>query len=180
MGFNKEWVEMISRAVTEPTSAFSTTVISIAVDVGRRWDRVRGNVAPQEWLPDSPFQLLEEPLGDHTDSAETFKLVRTWMNDCKQHHTACNVRKEAYWLLTRLLRLGDGEVPDIRLCVTAEQDFPTIPEYATLSRRWPVDHSAQLKLTSDNIDDLARKINLEDLPKSFQDAIVVARKLNIY
>lgn len=175
--FSQDWVK---RVIPELMNAFGKGVCSVAVPVNRFWDRLRGISEPEDWRPGPSLELLEQPLGNSSGSAETFKLVRTWLDDCKQHHPRCNVRDEVSWLPTRVLDLGSQEdFSKIRVCVTSEENFTVIPEYTTLSHRWPVDHEAQLKLTSDNIDRLKKNVGLEELPKTFCDAIKISKQLGI-
>lgn len=73
---------------------------------------------------------------------------------------------------TRLISIAE-ESP--RLVLTA--DYTDRPQYATLSHSWGSHKTIQL--TSENMGSLMEEIPTEILPKSFKDAIEIARKLHI-
>ncbi|KAL9053168.1 MAG: hypothetical protein Q9206_004039 [Seirophora lacunosa] len=93
-----------------------------------------------------------------------------------KQHTQCKVvrRQPTPYYPTRLVEiLAHGEGPDLRLCLTRE-DRPTGP-YMTLSHRWG--SASFLKLTLSKLADLVQGFSIADLPQTFQDAIVVVRRL---
>ncbi|KAK6063152.1 heterokaryon incompatibility protein [Seiridium cupressi] len=98
-------------------------------------------------------------------------LAKTWLNECHQSHLKCRCMKQ-HELPTRLLEISGNT---IKLVSTATlQDSA---QYATLSYCWGGKKFSTL--TSDNVDSFQRGILLEDLPQTFQDAIIVARCLSI-
>ncbi|KAL8837534.1 MAG: hypothetical protein Q9170_002493 [Blastenia crenularia] len=93
-----------------------------------------------------------------------------------KQHTKCNASRrqpEPYYPPRLVEILSHGEGTDLRICLTHE-DVPTGP-YMTLSHRWG--NASFLKLTLSNLSDLVKRFSTADLPRTFQDAIFVARKL---
>ncbi|KAL8798788.1 MAG: hypothetical protein Q9200_007696 [Gallowayella weberi] len=92
-------------------------------------------------------------------------------------HVKCNVSEqqpERYYP-TRLLEiLLHGQDTNLRLCLTREE-VPAGP-YMTLSHRWGA--ASFLKLTNSNLQSLVNGFSIADLPQTFQDAIVVARRMS--
>ncbi|KDR77083.1 hypothetical protein GALMADRAFT_39577, partial [Galerina marginata CBS 339.88] len=69
--------------------------------------------------------------------------------------------------------LVDVEPENPRLCRT--KDLPDRPQYLTLSHRWGGSHIFQL--TSKGLSSLLSEIHIPNLPKTFQDAILITRRL---
>ncbi|KAL8710175.1 MAG: hypothetical protein Q9220_005258 [cf. Caloplaca sp. 1 TL-2023] len=93
-----------------------------------------------------------------------------------KQHKKCNTstqRLEPYYP-TRLVEImPDTNGMNLRICVTREETL-TGP-YMTLSHRWGT--ASFLKLTLKNLPDLVKGFSVVDLPRTFQDAISVARTL---
>ncbi|KAN0102949.1 Heterokaryon incompatibility protein (HET) domain containing protein [Hyaloscypha variabilis] len=86
-----------------------------------------------------------------------------------------STRKGSPWWPTRLLQIQEQDSSGLRLIETTES-APKGP-YLTLSHRWG---KAQFKkLTAKTLDDLKAGISVAILPKTFQDAISVARRLQV-
>jgi hypothetical protein len=123
--------------------------------------------------------FLATPMSsDTTSSTESIRVARDWLHDCLEHHPGCKQSDSGVsWYPTRLLYLGETSNDDtnVRLIHTA-QNIPTGP-YMTLSHRWG---SADfLKLTRATMPVFCNTIVLEDLPKTFRDAIIVTKTLGI-
>ncbi|CAO1605042.1 hypothetical protein XANCAGTX0491_008577 [Xanthoria calcicola] len=112
----------------------------------------------------------------HTASETCLTLAQDWIARCLRQHTKCNVspkRPEPYYP-TRLVEiLVPGKGTDLRLCLTREE-VPTGP-YMTLSHRWGA--ASFLKLSLSKLPDLVKGFSIAELPQTFQDAIIVARRL---
>jgi len=117
-------------------------------------------------------QELPPPSG-HT-SGPSFSLVSTWIKDCQTSHEECaqlvpvGPRK-----FRRILDIGQGDTETIRLAKAEE--VPIEADYMTLSHCWG--NTEILKLTADNYESMRREIALNGLPKTFKDAIDIARNL---
>ncbi|KAF2803123.1 HET-domain-containing protein [Mytilinidion resinicola] len=100
--------------------------------------------------------------------------VQSHIKACDEKHgciaTAANSDP---FLPTRVLDLGDRN-PVIRLCETGGTQRD---RYATLSHCWGRSH--HLVTLRSNKEDLMRKIKHDELPKTYSDAILLTRALNI-
>ncbi|EUC43661.1 hypothetical protein COCMIDRAFT_44497, partial [Bipolaris oryzae ATCC 44560] len=115
---------------------------------------------------------------DHTSSTSSFELASMWLRDCVQSHPQCNSHKDGtLWYPTRLLHLVEsgGKEGYVRLIRTAE----TSPNehYATLSHRWG--NTRPLQLTKSAASDPNHRFLVADMPKTFQEAIQVSKRLGI-
>ncbi|KAF2435212.1 HET-domain-containing protein, partial [Tothia fuscella] len=102
-------------------------------------------------------------------------ILREWLDDCTATHDICaNSHGKAP---LRLLDLGDATTPNaLKLIETT--DLEPVP-YATLSHCWGKDSSKTLKTTQSSVKDHLQAVSLESLPKTYQDAVFVARCLGI-
>ncbi|TGO60470.1 hypothetical protein BCON_0035g00460 [Botryotinia convoluta] len=99
-----------------------------------------------------------------------------WYRECLLKHTTCATSLTSKCLMpTRLLRIDEDE-KYVRLVVTKEEVVQD-SHYSTLSHCWG--NSDILKLTVSNLESFKAGISLERLPKTFIEAIFVARKLSI-
>ncbi|TGO32129.1 hypothetical protein BHYA_0349g00060 [Botrytis hyacinthi] len=114
--------------------------------------------------------------GDSTMSDAALAQASKWYRECLLKHTTCNTSLVSKRLMpTRLLRIDEGE-KYVRLVVTKE-DIVQDSHFSTLSHCWG--NSNVLKLTISNLESFKAGISLERLPKTFIEAIFVARKLSI-
>jgi len=77
------------------------------------------------------------------------------------------------WKFRRILDIGQGDAETIRLAKAEE--VPVEADYMTLSHCWG--NIDLLKLTADNYESMRREIVLNGLPRTFKDAIDIARNL---
>ncbi|KDR77071.1 hypothetical protein GALMADRAFT_34552, partial [Galerina marginata CBS 339.88] len=98
------------------------------------------------------------------------------LNHCLREHQLCEELRvtpastNTSPFPTYLVDITPG---NLHLCRT--KDLPDRPTYLTLSHRWGGSHI--FRLTSKNFDVLLSEIRIPDLPKTFQDAILVTRRL---
>jgi hypothetical protein len=114
----------------------------------------------------------------HTFSEQPRQSANRWFHQCLEQHSACNRERLATtWYPTRLLWLQEPSQShdSIRLIETAKE-APSGP-YATLSHCWGGASFLQLKKTS--LSTFCAGIPTTELPKTFQEAILVARFLGI-
>ena len=101
-------------------------------------------------------------------------MVRKWLDRCLAQHEYCRASQH-YRSPSRLLRLDafPGS-EDVRV----GQNFcgPTV-QYATLSWRWGANLAT--RLTEATTEEYGKRIPFSDLPKTFQDAVTVVRKLGL-
>lgn len=115
-------------------------------------------------------------IPSNTESIETWSAVEDWVQHCSKHH-GCMAGVNANWYPTRLVeRVSDMIFRVIRSdssSFQAGQDR----RYITLSHRWG--DGDLLKLTTDNLSTLEQGLPAILLRKTFQDAHIVAQRMNI-
>jgi hypothetical protein len=99
------------------------------------------------------------------------ELAKQWLEACSLTHTLCKPKDNGP-LPTRLLYLQDAPV---RLELTA--GWQTRPLYATLSHCWG--SLEFLTLTRDTVDAFTTSIPVDQLTKTFRDAIDIAKSLGL-
>jgi hypothetical protein len=102
----------------------------------------------------------------------------SWFNKCLTTHVRCNVnRNHPVWYPTRLLDLGiaGASYHSVRLMHSAEEAMSG--PYVTLSHCWGRSQFIQLNRSTSSV--LRSGIPVDDLPKTFRDAVVITRRLGI-
>ncbi|KAF1998879.1 HET-domain-containing protein [Amniculicola lignicola CBS 123094] len=107
-----------------------------------------------------------------TDSPQSWGLVGQWLKQCTGGHQRCNAPIPAPWAPTRLLDIGTPGNEYIRLVEQDEDLFSNQP-YATVSHCWGRTRLITTRMS--NIYSHCKKIPYQELPKSFKDAIRIAR-----
>lgn len=116
-----------------------------------------------------------EPNTD-TGSPSSWRTAERWFAKCMSNHKECSKLRTRRWTPTRLLDLGaDNTDQPPRLCLAHECRPGKL--YMTLSHCWG--NVIPSRLLQSNMDAMRNRINLIDLPKTFRDAIVVAKKFRI-
>jgi hypothetical protein len=115
------------------------------------------------------------PILPETGGELHFNLLRKWLRDCNETHSdhgiTCNTDNE---LPTGVLDIGYAETPNrLRLCYPEGKRG----KYIALSHCWGT--GEPLRTTTDNKKAHCEAIKFDDLPKVFQDAVVVTRELGI-
>ncbi|KAF2704407.1 hypothetical protein K504DRAFT_537911 [Pleomassaria siparia CBS 279.74] len=99
-----------------------------------------------------------------------FKFVDNCCSNCIRYHAVCRKRLAGY--PSRLLDLQGFE--NGRICLVNTTSFPTpLPEYFTLSHCWGKDQL--LKTTQDTLPKHQQGVPVSDLPRTYLDAVKVAR-----
>lgn len=111
---------------------------------------------------------------------QCFKLARTWLDDCRENHSACQSAYDASLRLpTRLLDVGinidthHDTQTNVRLVQGASCEGP----YAALSYCWGPDRD--LILTQESESKLRAGIAVADFPGTLRDAVVVTRRVGV-
>ncbi|KAK4147373.1 heterokaryon incompatibility protein-domain-containing protein [Dichotomopilus funicola] len=107
------------------------------------------------------------------ENLDYFDLAKTWIDQCSTSHKWCGSEK-SYARPTRLISIEDKS---IKLILTDREKWETTPRYATLSYCWG--RGEFTKLTPENLHSFLANIPLEGLPKTFQDAVYITRKLGL-
>lgn len=121
----------------------------------------------------------DPPLGvdDHVDN---FRIMKTWVQDCRQHHVACNRDPESF-LPTRLLDLQafrtGQDIKLVSLRTDGINNQPFRQQYVTLSHCWgpPVNHP--ITTTKASLKDRTTRISIDELSNTFRDAVRITRDL---
>ncbi|PVH82367.1 HET-domain-containing protein, partial [Cadophora sp. DSE1049] len=97
-------------------------------------------------------------------------LCKKWLQSCVESHERCSSPSAQHKPPTRLLAIRGTT---LQLCETTKRQIPV--KYATLSHCWG--SKEFLKLGKDNLNIFHLSIPYDKLPKTFQDAIFIARYL---
>lgn len=101
--------------------------------------------------------------------------MRGWLEECEQSHPDCGLPGEGVVNLpSRVLDVGpsDGSFQP-RLFVSSHQRAP----YAALSHCWGT--AQTIKTTTSSLQERLNEIALDSLPKTFRDAVLITRALNL-
>lgn len=112
-------------------------------------------------------------LPSHFASEECLSLIKRWTADCEINHGHPFCRRPALATLpTRVIDLGEHDSPIIRLV-----ESNTSGKYIALSHCWG--HVQQFVTSRNNIKDRLQGFAVSSLPKTFRDAVVIARLLDV-
>ena len=127
-------------------------------------------------------------FGESTGSESSLLLARKWLDECCKSHDVCShtgmhgpsnnsetAPDRRPWYPTRLLDVGISSSSHIRLA----HSHDTLLEgpYVALSHCWG--GKVPLRLLESNMTALQTSIDLNELPRTFADAVKVARKLEV-
>lgn len=115
------------------------------------------------------FPRLPDP-----GSSVHLAVISHWLTQCNDRHEC--YPKGIRFFPTRLVDVGVEHLPSVHL-LRSTTDIAEGTRYIALSHRWGSEHQKTLKTTTHNICALATAIQLQDLPKTFQDAVFVTRGL---
>ena len=125
-------------------------------------------------IPSSTFDgFRNSAVPSDTGDPKLAELGKAWLYNCLHNHKLCNSSRDGDWYPPRLLDVTGCEP---RLLIP-EIDKPSGP-YATLSHCWGPNPTF-LQLTLENLESFRVKIPLSSLPKTFQDAIVTTKRLEL-
>ena len=115
----------------------------------------------------------------HTRDERCWKHILGWMNECTLKNPACHrsnsLAEPGNWP-SRFIAVGDTGSPIIKLCQTVTLDLSTT-RYMTLSHCWG--KFVPTSLLKRNLSSFLAGIAIDDLPKTFREAVEVTRKLSI-
>jgi len=104
---------------------------------------------------------------------DTLQIAKSWLHECTQDHSQWQcANQDSDMLPTRLVCIAN---PCPRLVSTCH--WTARPRYATLSHCWG--DIPFLRLETRNQDAFSRIIPSDQLPKTFQDAIEIAKALGL-
>jgi hypothetical protein len=106
-------------------------------------------------------------------------LAREWMQNCEASHPTCRMSNRPNFTPTRLIDVGEEKIfhSSIQICLKNKQDLPPNLQYLTLSHCWG--GTVPLRLMRSNLTSMMSNIPFSQLPKTFQDAVIVTQKLGV-
>lgn len=107
------------------------------------------------------------------------QFAATCLGECEKQHAKCaNSPRNTGWQPTRLIDLGPLNRPlEPKLIEVPTTHSESSESYATLSHRWGGKHI--FSLTTKTFEHLSRSIDVNDLPKTFQEAFHAVRDLGV-
>lgn len=132
--------------------------------------RLIGTDYPSPWAAICPKIVVPQNF----DSKESLKSAKTWFKNCEQNHTKCSIQPT--FLPTRFLDLypSDG-LNEIKFIDTNHLDITS--RYIALSHCWGKEQIITTTRATEG--DRRQSIKLDQLLKTFHDAVIVSRQLNI-
>jgi hypothetical protein len=130
------------------------------------------------WLNQSetPRHASPGPLSPTIHIEESGKTIQKWLEHCVESHPHCESARRADWYPTRLLDLGSSSHGgSLKLIETSKLQIDG--PYVTLSHCWG--QLPLIKLTQESLPQFKEGISLDQLPKTFVDAAIVARYFGI-
>ena len=120
-----------------------------------------------------------KPLEDLCGDPDYVRLMKTWLLQCTSSHKLC-AKRESSLLPSRLLDLEafgvDAEF-DVNLVTTDHlQNIVPHPDYIRLSRCWGPPENRPIVTQKSNFLERLTRITFNNLPKTFQDAVRIARQ----
>lgn len=117
---------------------------------------------------------LPMTLPSNTGSTETWSTIDRWVHECSEQHR-CLAQVTTDWYPTRLVERISSE--KFRVIRSDSGLFSPGRGYITLSHRWG--DRDFVKLTRDKLSDFEDGLPIRLLRKTFQEALVVAWRMNI-
>jgi len=114
-----------------------------------------------------------------TESTLYFALLRQWLQNCDERHVC---KPKAQFWPTRVIFVGDSDSTELELWETESKksELSDVDGYVALSHRWGYpkeEEKKQFCTTRDNYQRRMRGFSMDDLPKTFKDAVQVTRAL---
>lgn len=126
------------------------------------------------------YAQLGLPVLPDSASPQQFKLINEWIHLCDTSHNCASAREQEGHIdsmPTRVIFVGTVENPCLRLIETRNN---TWDKYIALSHCWGNLKNVQRFITSaSNFDSRKDEIPLDEMPKTFQDAVRVTRALGV-
>jgi hypothetical protein len=118
-----------------------------------------------------PGLFTSRPVADDSGSEACFKMAQFWLKTCLETHDDLYQVKRSLPLPTRVLDVGIPESPSATLHISNGE----YGQWVTLSHCWGKFHPATT--TAENLNSQCNGILVSTLPKTFQGAITITRKL---
>ncbi|EXJ86538.1 hypothetical protein A1O3_03490 [Capronia epimyces CBS 606.96] len=121
-------------------------------------------------------------LPEDSFSDACFNTINAWIKECSLGHRLCTIDKRPPFLPTRLVDVSPESCPSGMRLVHTVDFLDRAAKYAALSHAWGLKEQRIKpipKTRADSLLDRLDQIPWEELTKTFQDAIVVARRLGL-
>ncbi|KAF3001587.1 hypothetical protein E8E14_003156 [Neopestalotiopsis sp. 37M] len=162
----------LTRLSLEPQPDYINAYVG---DKGRRGGSTRYLMSRAE-LNDLNDHAQSPPHESPTSTKSSKALWLKWYTTCKEHHPGCQPSTiQGPFRPTRLIHVHEQ---DSGVWNLVEETKSITEPYATLSHCWG--DSQYETLTRENISRYKEKNSITALPKTFRDAIEVAKSLGIY
>lgn len=104
-------------------------------------------------------------------------LAKEWMQNCEASHPSCRASNTSHLIPMRVIDVGEERIfhSSIQLSLKNGKDLVPNLLYVTLSHCWG--GTVPLRLMGNNLSSMMSNIPFEQLPKTFQDAVIVTQKL---
>jgi len=121
--------------------------------------------------PLSPWKVIKPATHISTDSQsdDAYNNIEMWITECIETHQICP-SNESVSLPKRLVDISDGQSPKLY------ENIGESGRYTALSHRWGM---SLIKTTLTNYGSRRQGIKWTELPKIFQDAISITRRLGL-
>lgn len=123
--------------------------------------------SPPKW----PIIGAGRPLKSDSSSDECIELAASWIRDCTENHKDC-LRLDQTPLPTRVIAVG-SDLEEPYLCASKRGNA----NYIALSHCWG--GIVPMTTTLETLEQRQRQIQFSELPKTFQDAVTITRKLKV-
>lgn len=165
-------------------------LIGLGCMLSAKDDRVRllardsdGSMEKATFIPSASVRIcttFSDPMGsvvpgrvreEDPASEATFALAERWMDVCKNQH---DCEPEGSLLPDRVIAIDtDGDTMALRLVETRREPR----KYVALSHSWG--RGPRMILTTTNIDSMKQNMPFSEMPKTFQDAVVITKRLGL-
>ncbi|KAI1841465.1 hypothetical protein JX266_012305 [Neoarthrinium moseri] len=116
-------------------------------------------------------------FGPSNHDSKAWSIIETWMTTCFNSHPQCKLpERPISYRPTRLLKLDNAHT--FRLVLGAE--CPSTLQYVALSHRWGTTVIKRLlQLLQSTVEHLSREQPVENLPKTFREAVDIAQHFGV-
>ncbi|KAK3954406.1 TOL protein [Pseudoneurospora amorphoporcata] len=167
---------ILERLYVPPLVGFTVKIVS---EDGKRVSLggLRTKVYDISGKPSRPAHKL--PTSLHTGGEASLNQATRWIEDCLSNHPSCNkvvLANTPENHPARFIDVGSEGSLTVHIRLTTGMDFRK-QRYMTLSHCWG--SSVPTRLQLDNYGSRLKGFALAELPRTFQDAILITRKFNV-
>ncbi|KAI0549730.1 heterokaryon incompatibility protein-domain-containing protein [Xylaria curta] len=144
---------------------------------GGQYDIVQFRLTP--YVQENTCLILATEIWDSTSCVSAIRTALSWLQHCRHQHPRCGRYSAGAktWRPSRLIDLGPQDSSHWKLIHTMFDPSSSGDPYIALSYRWGP--SPRLLLLFSSMDEFQLGKPIEDLPKTFRDLTVIARKFRI-